>query len=740
MNMTPKSENTNDAAQIQAMVLEAWSLHQKGQLPQALAAYQDIIKLQPRHFDALHLAGVAAAQMQQFDQAAALIRAAIEVDPTNVAAHFNLGNALLALKQPEAAIQSFDHTIRLNPTYANAYNNRGNALVALRRFQDALASYDKAIALNLNFAEAYVNRGNVLRDLKNPQAAVESYDKAIELKPASAEIYNSRGQILMALRQFHAAVDNFDKAIQLKPGLADAYNSRGTALKELKRGDEALASYDKALQIKSSAAEIHYNRAILLNELKSYTAAVESYDQAIAINPANTFFRGSRLHTKMQICDWRDYDGQIAHLVSGVKQGQKVAAPFAVLTFTDSPEVHRKAAEIWVSKECPPNSILGPLVKRPRRTKIRLGYFSMDYRNHPTALLVAGAIEAHDREKFEVYGFSFGPDTQDSMRKRMEGAFDKFMDVREKSDVDIAALARSLEIDIAVDLAGHTSQARTAIYAMRAAPIQVNYLCYPGTMGTGYHDYLIGDRTVMPAAIRPHYLENVVYMPDSYQPNDHTRVDDEPVPSRAELGLPANGFVFCCFNNNFKITPSIFDIWMRILKQVAGSVLWLFEDNSAVAANLRAEAERRGVAAERLVFAPRAPHGAHMARHRAADLFLDTLPYNAHTTASDALWMGLPVLTCTGGGFAGRVATSLLNAVNVPELITSSLDEYEARAVELAKDPSMLAAKKQRLSEHRLTAPLFDSRLYARHIEHAFARMYELHHADLPPEDIHVPR
>ncbi len=737
--MTPEPGNTNDAAQIQAKVLEAWSLHQKEQLPQALAAYQDVIKLQPRHFDALHLAGIASGQMRQFDQAVGLIRAALEVDSTNDTAHFNLGNALLALKQPDAAIQSFDQAIRLNPTYAHAYNNRGNALVALKRLEDALGSYDRAIALKLNFAEAHVNRGNVLRDLKNPQAAIESYDKAIELNPDNAEIYNSRGQILLALRQYQAAVTSFDSGIQLKPDLADAHNSRGMALKELKRNGEALASYDRALQIKPDAAEVHYNRAALLNELKLYAAALESYDKAIGISPADAFFRGSRLHTKMQICDWRDYDGEITHLINSVARGEKVGAPFAVLTFTDSPEIHGKAAEIWVAKDCPLNPVLGPLPKRPHRAKIRLGYFSGDYRNHPIALLVAGTIEAHDRNKFEVYGFSFGPDTQDGTRKRMERAFDTFIDVRGRSDREIAGQARNLEIDIAIDLAGHTSQARAPVFAMRAAPIQVNCLGYPGTMGTGYHDYLIGDRTVMPEGIRPHYLESVVYMPHSYQPNDHARVDSEPVPSHAELGLPAKGFVFCCFNNNFKITPDIFDIWMRILKQVEGSVLWLFEDNPTAVANLRAEAERRGIAAKHLVFAPRAPHGAHMARHRAADLFLDTLPYNAHTTAADALWMGLPVLTCTGVAFAGRVAASLLNALDLPELITSSLDEYEASAVAFANNPSRLAALKRRLSERRLTSPLFNAELYARHIEEAFTRMYERYHAGLPPEDIDVP-
>ena len=872
--MTPESPTSADAAQIQARFLEGWAHHQKGQLGPAWGIYQEVITRQPKHFDALHLAGIIAAEARHLDQAVELIRRALEIDPNNAAAHYNLGNALADMKQHEAAIGSFDRAIAIDPGNADPYNNRGNALWTLKRFQAAVEGFDKAIALKPNFAEAYNNRGNALRDWKQPQAAVESFDKAIalkpdfaeaynnrgnalrdlndfdgavesynqaihfrpdfaeaynnrgnalkdlkqfqasvnsydkaaelkpdyadahfnrgmalrlmkqwqaaidsygkaiELKPDYAEAYHSRGLVLAELRQYQPAIDNYDNAIKIKADYAEAYNNRGVALadlkqheaavasydqaldlktdyaeaynnrgvslKELKQLDAALASYDQAILIKADSAEAHNNRGILLGDLRQYAAAIESYDRALLINPAYAFLYGSRLHTKMHICDWRAHNLQVAELLEKVEHGEKAVAPFPILTFTGAPGPHWKAAETWTTEECPANAALGPISRRPRHGKIRVGYFSMDFRNHPVALLVAGLIEAHDRSRFEIYGFSYGPDTQDSMRKRLEGAFDKFFDVRPKSDKDIAALARELEIDIAIDLAGYTNDARTNTFAMRAAPIQVNYLGYPGTMGANYYDYMIADKIVVPQATRHHYVEKIAYLPNSYQANDRSRVVIDEAPFRERFGLPAAGFVFCCFNNNFKIAPNTFAIWMRILQRVEGSVLWLFEDNPAAAANLRLEAERTGVTAQRLIFATRAPHGEHMARHRAADLFLDTLPYNAHTTASDALWAGLPVLTCMGESFAGRVAASVLSALDLPELITATAEDYEAQAVTLATNPELLERLKQRIAANRLTTPLFDAKLYAGHIEDAFARMFERYHAGLAPEDIYV--
>jgi len=380
--------------------------------------------------------------------------------------------------------------------------------------------------------------------------------------------------------------------------------------------------------------------------------------------------------------------------------------------------------------------VLGPVERRSAAGKIRLGYFSADFHNHATAYLMAELFERHDRERFELIAFSFGLDDQGEMRQRLTASFDRFLDVSPLSDLQIARQARALNIDIAIDLKGHTLNSRTGIFACRAAPLQVNYLGFPGTSGANYFDYLIADQTLIPERNRLHYSEKIVYLPHSYQVNDRQRRTAAILPNRPSQGLPETGFVFCCFNNSYKITPAHFDCWMRILKAVEGSVLWLLEDNAEATTNLIREAERRGVSGKRLVFGKRVPLAEHLARHCCADLFIDSFPCNAHTTASDALWTGLPVLTCPGESFASRVAASLLNAIGLPELIAGSPSGYEREAIDLAMNPRKLAAIRHKLAANRLTTPLFDTARFARHIESAYGRMFERQMAGLPPEHL----
>lgn len=677
--------------------------HQRaGRLDEAQNIYRQVLKEQPRHFGALYLSGIVAIQTSRFAPAVALFEKALEADKSSAEAYYNRGLALAALGKHQAALDSYGKALNLNPNYVAAYNNRGNVLSELKQHQAALASYDQALSLNPDYPEALNNRGVALRELKQYEAALGSFDAALGYAPSYADAYYNRGVVLTALEQYAAAVENFDRAVQFKADFADAYAARGGALREL----------------------------------KNHAAAVGSYDKAVELNPALPFLAGARLHTKMQTSDWRDLDKQMADLAARIRRGEKAAASTSVLALTDDPVLQRKAAEIWTrDKDVAVGSRAG-FPKRAPRDKIRIGYFSMDFREHPVASLMAGLIETHDRDKFEVYGFSYGLDTRDDMRKRLESGFDTFIDVSGKSDAEITALARHLEIDIAIDLAGHTGEARTEIMALGAAPIQVNYLGYPGTMGADYIDYIIGDGILIPEASRRHYAEKVAILPHSYQANDPKRSIADTSFSRSALGLPETGIVFCCFNNSFKILPATFDSWMRILTRVEGSVLWLFEDNSGAADNLRKEAVRLGVKAERLIFATRMSRPEHLARHRAADVFLDTLPYNAHTTASDALWAGLPIVTLMGQSFAGRVAASLLNAVGLPELVTSTPADYEALAVALASDPGRLAALKQKLADHRLVYPLFDLPLFTRHMEAAYTQMFERHHTGLPPDHI----
>lgn len=474
-------------------------------------------------------------------------------------------------------------------------------------------------------------------------------------------------------------------------------------------------------------------------DLKRPAEAVLDYNEVLRLNPGHPFALGLRLHAQMSMCDWDRIEARTADVLVKVARGEKVTPSWPLLAFSSTPGLQRRAAEIWTKEVANPETNrpdeLGLVTPQPGR-KIRVGYFSSDYREHPVAFLFAGVIEAHDRQTFEVIGFSYGRNTGDAMRKRLEKAFDKFIDVADKPDREICALARQHNLDIAVDLVGYTTQSRPGIFALRAAPVQVNFLGYPGTMGASFMDYIIADTTVIPASSREYYSEKVVHMPGSYQANDRARHVAEKVFTRAELGLPEKGFVFCCFNNNFKITPSVFNSWMRIMTTVPDSVLWLLADNADVSINLRKEAVAHGVAAERLVFAPRVGPAEHLARHRAADLFLDTLPYTAHTTASDALWAGVPIVTCTAESFAARVAASLLKAVGLPELVTSSPNDYEALAIALARDPSRLAALKQKLTENRMTAPLFDTVSYTRALEAAFRQMQDRQATGLGPDHI----
>ena len=715
------------------------TLLELGQHQAAIDSYDQAIALQPQDAQAYSNRGAALNQMHRHQEALDSFDRAVALQPDFASAWCHRGNVLMELKHHEAAIDSYDQAIASQPDHADGYFNRGNALLKLKEHQAAIDSYDRAIAVKTDFASAHINRGNALNDLKQHQAAIDSYDRAIALQPDFAPTYNNRGCALAALKQYQLAIDSYDRTLALQPDNASVLCNRGSALLHLEQHQAAIDSYGKAIALQPDLAQAYSDRGSALSHLNQNQSAIDDYSKAIALKPDSEFLRGSLLFAKARICDWEGADHQVAELLARIDQNEKVSASFPILALTTSLALQRKAAEIWANSQFPPNFELGHIPKRSKREKIRIGYFSMDFRNHPVSYLTAELFETHDRDKFEVYAFSFGANTKDEMRGRLEAGFDQFFDVWSKSERDIAELARQMEIDIAIDLAGFTGDSHTGIFARRAAPLQVNYLGYPGTMGAGYMDYLIADRQLIPEEAKLHCAERVVYLPDTYMANDATRPISELTLPRKALGLPAEGFVFCCFNSSYKISPSTFDGWMRILNQVAGSVLWLSASNPVAIHNLRKEAELRGVSAARLVFAPTLRlRSDHLARQRAADLFIDTLPYNAHTTASDALWAGLPVLTCTGESFASRVASSLLSAIELPELITTTQEDYEALAVQLATNPERMQAIRQKLARHRLSTALFDTPRFTRHLEDAYTQMLERYHADLPPAHIHV--
>jgi predicted O-linked N-acetylglucosamine transferase (SPINDLY family) len=757
-------------AEIQAKLLEARTHHQGGRLQLAWEAYQQVIALEPRHFDALHFAGQVAAQTGHFEYAIALIGRALEIDPNNAPALYNRGFSFAARGDHAAALECFDRVIQIKPDYAEAHNNRGVVLKALNRlreagesfaratrvnsgfsearynhatvllqldqFQEAIENYDAFLRVNPSHAGAHYGKAMALRSLRRFDAALVSYDKVIELNADYAEAHNERGIVLMELRDNGRARESFDRAISLNADFANAYNNRGALWRNLGQLETALSDFDKAVQLKADFASAHVNRAAVLHKLRRYEEAARAYDSAIALEPNTRFLPALRFYTKASMCAWDDYDRDSQNLAEEIRNGT-VVPPFSMLSLSASPLLVRKAAESWVQTTYPGDESLGAFRPRPRDGKIRLGYFSMDFRQHPVAILTAGLFEAHDRNKFDVYAFSYGPPAHDDMRRRLERAFDEFMDVEHKSDREIARLAREKGIEIAIDLAGLTGTARTGIFALRAAPIQVNYIGYPSTMGAAYIDYMVADDTVVPRHAQPHYTEKMAYLP-CFQANDSKRVQPSTVFTRTELGLPPEGFVFCCFNYPHKITPATFDGWVRILKRVEGSVLFLYGDNDAAVANLRKEAASRGLARDRLVFGKRISVERYLARFRAADLFLDTIPFNGGTTASDALWAGLPVLTQMGEIFAGRMAASLLRAVGLPELVTNTQTEYEDLAVALAHDPARMIALRQRLAGNRLTKPLFNSARFAAHIEAAYTEMSKRHRAGLLPDHIYI--
>jgi protein O-GlcNAc transferase len=717
---------------------QAVELHQRGKLDEAEILYQSVLKMMPKQFDALHLLGVIATQRGRHDAAVTLIGEALKYNSQSATAFSNIGFALDALNRHKEAIVSFDRALALKPDYAEAYNNRGNALASLNRHKESLISFDRALALKPDYAEAYYNRGNSLHDLKAYEEAIESFDRALALKPGYPEAFYNRGNCLYRLKRYRDAVSSFDRALALKPGYAKALCNRGNALHDLNRYEEALASFEQVLALDPNHFDALSNRGSALMTMQRYGEAIKDFERLLSIDPDYKYARGKLLHSRMRHCDWTSFDQQRSRIQSEVHAGKLSIMPFELIGVTESAGDQLLCSQILVKDKYPLSSTPLWQGERYKHDKIRIAYLSADFRDHATSYLLAGLFEQHDSERFETVAVSFGPAIPSNMRTRLEAAFRQFIDVRRANDRAISSLLRELEIDIAVDLMGYTKDCRPEILASRPAPIQVNYLGYPGTMGADFIDYILADRFVIPDNQRQSYSESVVYLPDTYAANDSKRRIADQTPTRAEVGLPETGFVFCSFNNSYKITPYVFDIWMRLLGNVEGSVLWLLATNTSAVENLRREAEARGIQSDRLVFAPRVKLEDHLARHRLADLFLDTLPCNAHTTASDALWAGLPLVTCLGSTFAGRVAGSLLNAIGLQELITRALTDYEALALRLAQDRDALAAIKATLAQNRYSYPLFNTSRFRRHIEAAYVTMWQRYQAGEPPVDFAV--
>jgi len=710
-------------------------LAQKGQLEAALILMDQALAASPRHEGVLTNRGLALHQLGRYESALSDFECALDISSDNALNYYNRGNTLQELKQYQAALQSYDKAIALDPQNAEIFNNRGNTLQELKQYQAALQSYDKAIALDPRNANAHYNRGNTLQELKQYQAALQSYDKAIALDPQNAEAFNGRGVIYEKLKQYESALKECLSSININNSYATAHFNLANILRKAKHINASLAYYQKAHELNPQHVETIINRANTLRILKQYGNALQGYQKALALDPHAEFVPGMALHLKMMMCDWNNYDADLHNLSTLISNGQAASEPFPVLSLLDSLQLQLQITRIYQAIKFKGIERLSLPAPANRQNKIRIGYFSADFRDHPVSYLLVELFERHDRSRFETFAFSLGENTNDSMRNRLSKAFDHFIDVENASDSEIANLSRSHEIDIVVDLGGYTAGARPEIFALRAAPIQVSYIGYLGTMGTGFIDYIVADKTLIPEESRQFYTEKIAYLP-SYQANPSDRKIAKKVFTRAELGISENAFVFCCFNNNYKITPPTFASWMNILRAVEGSVLYLYSENDWVQAHLENTVSAHGITKDRLIFGKRLPMPEYLARYQAADLFLDTFPYNAGTTTSDSLWAGTPVLTLMGETFASRMAASLLTAIDMPELITRSSQEYEALAIKIAQDKKLASGLKSKLQTNKLNTKLFNTSAFVQSLEALYTQMYQRHQAGLLPEDL----
>jgi predicted O-linked N-acetylglucosamine transferase (SPINDLY family) len=599
------------------------------------------------------------------------------------------------------------------------------------RSHEAETLYRSVLARAPDTFDALHMLGTLRHQAGDHDAAIDLFRRAIAVNADHAPVHSNLALALTATRAYDEALASVDRALALAPRYPEALNNRGLLLGAQSRYADALQCFDAALALTPDHPELLSNRGNALMELRRNEEAAQCFARLVELAPDHPWALGYLYQTRMQICDWTGLDALRERIDAGVRAGRRVITPFAYLAASGSPADQLRCAQIQAAR--PPAPISRPATGlRYGHDRIRIAYISADFREHPSSQLMARLYETHDRSRFDVTGISLGPDNDDAMRRRVARAFDRFIDVGALTDHDVAALLRDHEIDIAIDLMGYTNNGRPGILERRGAAVQVNYLGYPGTLGTDRSDYIFADAQVIPPADDVHYVERVVRLPDTYYPHDPTRAVGQ-TPSRASVGLRDDAFVFCCFNNNYKIMPATYDLWMRLLARVDGSVLWLLAPDEAARRNLRAEAARRCVDAARIVFAPHVPVTAHLARQRLADLFLDTHFYNAHTAAVDALWVGLPVLTYPGTTFAGRVAASVLRAAGLPELVARDSLDYETRALELARAPAVLRAIRERLERERDMRPLFDFARFRAAIEAAYATMWSRNEAGLPP-------
>ena len=701
------------------MLNDAYFDFNKGEILSAKIKLEKILQIQHRNVEALQLLGVIYATEKDFTNAISNLSKALKLSPVSPQLLFNRGNAYYEFGKYQEAIEDLEKSLLINNQNINALVLCGNVRKESGHKLEAIKNYDKALSIDSNYYEALVNKACVLIELADYKKALELLQTAIKVQPNFPQAYSNRGNALLSINKLEEAVANYEKAIAIYPDYSDAYFNLGNALQRLMKFEESITSYEKAVLINPNNADAYLNCGNAQLKMRRLDEALVNYKKALSINPNAKEVIDHYVLAKTAVCNWSEWALEVDKLNKIVMNYEAVVEPFTLLSLTDKVGIHKQASEFFSAKKFPINDSLGPLPLRKLEGKIKVAFLSADFSEHPMGYNFVGFFENIDRNKFEVIAVSFIQVSDSPLSKRLVAAFDAFKMVDKMADSEVCQWMREQNIDIAVDMMGPTLNNRQGIFAMRCAPVQVNQFSW--TSGAPYMDYIIADPVSMPQEYAHGYSEKLAYVPHTLFATDDKREVAERTPLRSEEGLPERGIVFCCFNSSHKITPEVFDVWMRILEKVPDSVLWIRSAGASMEKNLFAEAQSRGVDPKRMVFAGKVPSMAdHLARYRLADLFLDTFPFCAQTTASDALWAGVPVVTCVGESSMSRICASLLHALEMPELVTRSLQEYESKVLELANDGTKLQEVRKKLHVQKAVAPLFNTALYTRNIENVF--------------------
>ncbi len=671
---------------LEQQISEVIHLIQSGSLFDAEKNLLKLIQTQPEDSDLYNLIGIVYSLRNLHEEAIDWFERGINISKKNDGLYLNLGTSLMSLEKTKEAIDAFNEALVINPNSEHAYYNLGNLYLDLKKYEDSIKIYDKALKIKNDFVDCLINKAVALTKQGKAEEALFEYEKAIALEPTNLKIHLNLASLYEINKKFDKALTHYDQATQIKPDYPEAWNNKGIIFGELKQYEEALAHYDQAIQIKPDYPEAWNNKGVIFGELKQYEEAVKHYKQALCLDKKINWSLGNLIHSKLMIADWENIDNEIDSLKKRISEFQNATTPFPLLSAIDDENLHHVVAKNYVDNKFPYQKKLGEIKTKVKSEKIKIAYVSSDFRNHPVIYLLEEIFELHNRKEFIIIAFNTGSNISGEEGERLKKLFDHFVEAGELSDIKIAEISRQLSIDIAINLGGHTNNSRTNIFAYRAAPIQVNFLGYPGTIGAEYIDYIIADKRVIPEKSLKNYSERVVWMPNTFLPYDSKRGPSKKKSTRFEFSLPENKFIYCCFNNAYKFNPRMIRLWSKIIEKNQESVLWLSSNNPIFQKNITNEFIKNGVSKDRVIFANKINnHMEYISAYGVANLFLDTSPYNAHATALDALRGGLPVLTMTGKSFAGRVGASIMSSKNLHELIANNDEEYIEKAIHYSK-------------------------------------------------------